>query len=51
VLDYLELGLALGRHIDGMVDAYYGPKELRDRVTAQPIRPPDELESQNRQPP
>jgi hypothetical protein len=22
---YIDLGLALGRHVDGMVDAYYGP--------------------------
>jgi hypothetical protein len=40
--------LALGRHIDGMVDAYYGPKELRDRVAAEQIRPPDELVSRAR---
>ncbi len=25
---YIELGLRLGRHIDGLVDAYYGPPEL-----------------------
>lgn len=25
---YLELGLALGRHVDGLVDAYTGPPEL-----------------------
>ena len=22
---YLELGLRLGKHVDGLVDAYYGP--------------------------
>ena len=27
---YLELGLRLGRHVDGLVDAYYGPPELAD---------------------
>ena len=27
VEEYLTLGLRLGRHIDGMVDAYYGPPE------------------------
>ncbi len=26
---YLDLGLQLGRHIDGLVDAYYGPPEPR----------------------
>jgi hypothetical protein len=35
--------LALGRHIDGMVDAYYGPPDLSERAAAQPIRPPHEL--------
>ena len=43
VLRYLELGLALGRHVDGMVDAYYGPPELRRRVEAEPPRPPAAL--------
>jgi hypothetical protein len=35
---YLELGLRLGRHLDGMVDAYYGPASLADRVEAEPRR-------------
>ena len=35
---YLELGLGLGRHLDGLVDAYYGPADLRARVEAAPIR-------------
>jgi hypothetical protein len=29
---YLTLGLTLGRHIDGMVDAYFGPPALAERV-------------------
>ena len=29
---YLMLGLRLGRHVDGLVDAYYGPSELQERV-------------------
>ena len=29
---YLEVGLRLGRHLDGMVDAYYGPEALAERV-------------------
>ncbi len=36
---YLELGLGLGRHLDGLVDAYYGPADLRERVEAAPLRP------------
>jgi hypothetical protein len=28
VTRYLELGLALGRHVDGLVDAYTGPADL-----------------------
>jgi hypothetical protein len=40
---YLALGLALGRHIDGLVDAYYGPPSLAERAAAEPIRPPAAL--------
>jgi len=36
---YLELGLGLGRHLDGLVDAYYGPPGLRRRIDAAPPRP------------
>jgi hypothetical protein len=43
VEDYLRLGLALGRHIDGFVDAYYGPPELAAQVSAQPAVAPAEL--------
>ena len=32
---YLLLGLRLGRHVDGLVDAYYGPPELKERVDAE----------------
>ena len=39
VLRYLELGLRLGRHLDGMVDAYYGPEALAAQVDAEPLRP------------
>jgi hypothetical protein len=45
---YLELGLALGRHIDGLVDAYYGPAATAARVAAEPIRPPAELAARAR---
>jgi hypothetical protein len=40
---YLELGLRLGRHVDGFVDAYYGPPELAARIDAEAVRPPAEL--------
>jgi hypothetical protein len=33
---YLRLGLQLGRHVDGIVDAYYGPPELAAEVDAEP---------------
>lgn len=37
---YLLLGLRLGRHIDGFVDAYYGPAELAEQATAEePVEP------------
>ncbi len=36
---YLRLGLALGRHLDGLVDAYYGPAELAAVATDGPPRP------------
>jgi hypothetical protein len=34
--DYLLLGLRLGKHVDGLVDAYYGPQDLRDAVDDEP---------------
>jgi hypothetical protein len=37
---YLLVGLRLGRHIDGFVDAYYGAPELAQRVDAEePVDP------------
>jgi hypothetical protein len=32
---YLELGLRLGKHVDGLVDAYYGPPEIKEKVDAE----------------
>jgi hypothetical protein len=32
---YLLLGLRLGKHVDGLVDAYYGPSELQAQVDAE----------------
>jgi hypothetical protein len=40
---YLELCLRLGRHVDGLVDAYYGPKEISERVGAEELRDPTTL--------
>src|SRR6478672_4700939 len=31
---YVRLGLQLGRHVDGIVDSYYGPPELAAAVEA-----------------
>jgi hypothetical protein len=37
---YLELGLRLGRHVDGLVDSYCGPPELKAQVDAEePVDP------------
>lgn len=40
---YLLLGLRLGRHVDGFVDSYYGPPELKERVDVEEPAPPAEL--------
>ena len=40
---YLILGLRLGRHVDGLVDAYYGPEELEVAVSAEPVAEPSAL--------
>jgi hypothetical protein len=40
---YLLLGLQIGRHVDGMVDAYFGPPELAAAVDAEPPVDPDAL--------
>jgi hypothetical protein len=45
---YLRLGLALGRHVDGFVDAYYGPPNLRVEAQSGPPQPPPALVDQAR---
>ena len=40
---YLELGLRLGRHVDGLVDSYYGPAELKAEVDAEALVPAEAL--------
>ncbi|HET7856859.1 MAG TPA: hypothetical protein VFL41_10425 [Gaiellaceae bacterium] len=43
VTAYLALGLRLGRHIDGLVDAYFGPPELAQQAESEEPRDPAEL--------
>ncbi|HEY6625200.1 MAG TPA: hypothetical protein VIX85_15285 [Acidimicrobiales bacterium] len=45
---YITLGLRLGRHIDGLVDAYYGPPQSADRVQSEPEFSPDRLMAEAR---
>jgi hypothetical protein len=40
---YLLLALRLGRLDDGVIDAYFGPPELSDRVEAEPPATPSDL--------
>jgi hypothetical protein len=40
---YLQLGLRLGKHVDGLVDAYYGPPELKEEVDAEETIPSAQL--------
>jgi hypothetical protein len=40
---YLLLGLGIGRHVDGMVDAYFGPPELAAEVDAEAPADPRDL--------
>jgi hypothetical protein len=46
---YLELCLRLRRHDDGLVDAYFGPEEIAERIDAEPLRQPSELVADARQ--
>jgi hypothetical protein len=41
--NYVLLGLRLGRHVDGLVDSYCGPAELREQVDAEPLTEPSAL--------
>ena len=43
---YVRLGLQLGRHVDGIVDAYFGPPELKAAVDAGPPLEPQALASE-----
>lgn len=48
VEQYLELGLRVGRHIDGFVDAYYGPPAIEARIAREPVHTPESLRSDAR---
>jgi hypothetical protein len=43
VVRYLELGLRLGRHVDGLVDSYFGPPEIAERVAQEELRSAEDL--------
>jgi len=43
VARYLDLGLRLGRHVEGLVDAYYGPPALAERAGDDAPWPPPRL--------
>jgi hypothetical protein len=40
---YIQLGLRLGKHLDGLVDGYFGPPELKDTVDAEEPAAPEAL--------
>ena len=43
---FLELGLRLGKHADELVDSYYGPEEIAQRIDAEEPREPAALVSE-----
>ncbi len=43
VTRYLQLGLALGRHVEGLVDAYTGPPALAAAAAEGPVVPAERL--------
>ncbi len=40
---YVELGFGIERHIEGTVDAYFGPAAIRDEALAVPVPSPGDL--------
>ena len=48
VEEYLRTGLAIGRHIDGFVDAYYGPAQLAAEAALGPVEAPASLVERTR---
>ena len=45
---FVQLALALDRHIPGYVDAYFGPPEWKEQSIARGPRPITELSSRSR---
>jgi hypothetical protein len=45
---YVMLGLRLGKHIDGLVDGYFGPPELQATVDAEQLEAPEALVEESR---
>jgi hypothetical protein len=41
--DYVLLGLRLGRHVEGLVDSYYGPAELKEQADTEELVPAEQL--------
>jgi len=41
--DYLLLALRLDQHRPGLIDAFYGPADLKAQVDLEPLRPPSRL--------
>ena len=40
---YVELSLRLDRHVDGLVDSYYGDPAVQERIDREPLREPSAL--------
>jgi hypothetical protein len=40
---YVELGLRLGRHVEGLVDSFFGDPAVRDRIEGELLRAPTAL--------
>ena len=41
--EYVELGLRLGRHVDGLVDSYYGDPAVKEQIDGEPPVEPGAL--------
>jgi hypothetical protein len=42
-LEYVRLGLRIGRHAEGYIDAYIGPPEIQSEIAGEPLRPLESL--------
>jgi hypothetical protein len=41
--EFILTSLRLGKHVDGLVDSYFGPPELNNVVIKEPLKPLDEI--------